>query len=123
MAPVMGRAVVLVLLLLDVVSSSSTSDYCHFTPRHTLCGDQVSRCVEPPPPPPPPPLSYLQGLGAACGGTALARGVSEAEREEIVELHNQFRALLARGGERRGRPGPQPPAANMKEMVSRIVAL
>ena len=30
----------------------------------------------------------------------------------------RLRAQLARGEERRGRPGPQPPAANMREMVS-----
>merc|ERR1719154_1031727 len=29
----------------------------------------------------------------------------------------RFRAKIANGQERRGRPGPQPPAANMKEMV------
>ena len=29
-----------------------------------------------------------------------------------------YRAKLANGFERRGRPGPQPPAADMEEMVS-----
>ena len=38
--------------------------------------------------------------------------------KEILEVHNRFRAKIARGEERRGSPGPQPPAANMKIMVS-----
>ena len=42
-APVMGRTVagLLVVMLVDLVSSS-TSDYCHFTAHHTLCGYEVS---------------------------------------------------------------------------------
>ena len=35
----------------------------------------------------------------------------------------RFRARLARGEEDRGSPGPQPPASNMREMVSSMFSL
>ena len=38
----------------------------------------------------------------------------------IMSLFIRLRAKLARGEERRGRPGPQPPAANMRQMVTTI---
>ena len=60
----------------------------------------------------------MQGSGPACNGQPLSRGVSEAEMATILEVHNRYRAKIARGEERRGSPGPQPPAANMKIMVS-----
>ena len=60
----------------------------------------------------------MQGSGPACNGQPLARGVTEAEMKTILEVHNRYRAKIARGEERRGSPGPQPPAANMKIMVS-----
>jgi hypothetical protein len=44
--------------------------------------------------------------------------VSAAERSEIVRVHNEFRAVIANGLEAFGKPGPQPPAADMEEMVS-----
>ena len=61
----------------------------------------------------------LQGPGPACGSQLLGRGVTAEEREVILQTHNMLRARIASGRERRGRPGPQPPAANMKQMVSR----
>ena len=60
----------------------------------------------------------MQGSGPACNGQPLSRGVTEAEMKTILEVHNRYRAKIARGEERRGSPGPQPPAANMKIMVS-----
>ena len=39
----------------------------------------------------------------------------------IMSLFIRLRAKLARGEERRGRPGPQPPAANMRQMVTTIL--
>ena len=38
-----------------------------------------------------------------------------------MSLFIRLRAKLARGEERRGRPGPQPPAANMRQMVTTIL--
>ena len=34
-----------------------------------------------------------------------------------MDLHNKKRMLIANGLEKRGDPGPQPPAANMMELV------
>lgn len=39
------------------------------------------------------------------------------EKELILELHNNMRSKVARGEETKGKPGPQPPAANMRELV------
>lgn len=60
----------------------------------------------------------LQGFGASCGGNVLSSGVSDAEKAEIIKLHNEYRQKLANGQEKRGRPGPQPQAADMEQMVS-----
>ena len=105
----------LLLLLVMMVSLATAEDgYCALSPRHTLC--------------------RYTGLGRACGGRALGRGVTRAEVggalqlvmvvmmvlqvETILDTHNQLRARLARGEEARGSPGPQPPAADMRKMVN-----
>merc|ERR1719507_1390112 len=79
-----------------LATTSTATNYCSITPKHTMC--------------------QYQGLGKACGGNSLRRGVTEDERKEIVDVHNMVRGKLARGEERRGRPGPQPAAANMRLM-------
>lgn len=61
-------------------------------------------------------MCRYKGTGPACGGHTLDRGITEEEKHGIVEIHNKLRALLARGEEKRGRPGPQPEAADMEEM-------
>ena len=38
-----------------------------------------------------------------------------------MRIHNELRAKLANGKERRGRPGPQPPAADMEQMVGQEI--
>ena len=38
-----------------------------------------------------------------------------------MDLHNKKRMKIANGLEKRGDPGPQPPAANMMELVSDII--
>ena len=65
-------------------------------------------------------LPLCQATGPACNGQPLSRGVTPAEIQTILEVHNRYRARIARGEETRGSPGPQPPAANMKIMVSLI---
>jgi hypothetical protein len=44
--------------------------------------------------------------------------VTAADKTLIVELHNKMRRQVAKGLEKRGNPGPQRAAANMREMVS-----
>ena len=58
----------------------------------------------------------LQGFGRTCPAP-LRRGVSEGDKGVIVSLHNKLRSQVALGQESRGLPGPQPPAADMLEMV------
>ena len=48
----------------------------------------------------------------------LQGGVRPEEIRVILDLHNQYRARVAMGQERRGRGGPQPPAANMRQLVT-----
>jgi hypothetical protein len=43
-----------------------------------------------------------------------------AEKQEILDVHNELRRRVAQGLETTGRPGPQPPAANMRKLVSEI---
>lgn len=47
----------------------------------------------------------------------MGQGLNANEIKTVVELHNKLRSGLANGQEGRGSPGPQPPAANMLEMV------
>lgn len=44
-------------------------------------------------------------------------GITDKERDLILSLHNELRALVAQGNESRGDPGPQPEAANMHQLV------
>ena len=44
--------------------------------------------------------------------------MTEKEKKIILDIHNKLRSRIAGGGERRGQPGPQPGASNMKIMVS-----
>lgn len=57
-----------------------------------------------------------QGYGAKCG-QVLSSGTTEQDIQEILKVHNELRAKLANGLEKRGKPGPQPPAADMEQMV------
>ena len=43
--------------------------------------------------------------------------VTAADKTLIVNIHNQMRRQVAKGLEKRGSPGPQPAAANMREIV------
>jgi len=85
------------LLFLWLPSVAPKPDYCAISKQHTMCG--------------------YQGLGPKCGGRDLGRKVTEEEKRIILDTHNKYRAKIASGNEKRGRPGPQPPAANMKQMV------
>merc|ERR1719245_2448515 len=62
-------------------------------------------------------MCQYQGPGPACNGKPLARGITEQEKQEILDIQNKLRSKIATGKERRGKPGPQPGASNMKIMV------
>eukprot|EP00092_Neocalanus_flemingeri_P074856 GFUD01092631.1.p1 GENE.GFUD01092631.1~~GFUD01092631.1.p1 ORF type:complete len:564 (-),score=152.43 GFUD01092631.1:25-1716(-) len=87
----------LVTTTLVVTQILAQSDYCLISPQHTMC--------------------QYEGAGPACNGQPLARGVTKEQIVEILDVHNRYRSLIARGEETRGSPGAQPPAANMKQMV------
>ncbi len=55
-------------------------------------------------------------MSPTCG-TPLGRGLTASEKAEVVNLHNKLRAKVANGQETRGQTGPQPPAADMLELV------
>lgn len=73
----MVNTITMITVLLTILSSSlAESDYCKFTAKHTMC--------------------QYQGSGPACNGQPLSRGVSEAEKATILEVHNRYRAKIAR---------------------------
>ena len=87
------------LFVLTMVTATVKAefDYCTITKKHTMCNSD-------------------QGFGDKCG-TVLGSGITNQDRQEIVRVHNELRSEIANGRERRGKPGPQPPAANMEQMV------
>eukprot|EP00091_Calanus_sinicus_P011297 TRINITY_DN2560_c0_g1_i1.p1 TRINITY_DN2560_c0_g1~~TRINITY_DN2560_c0_g1_i1.p1 ORF type:complete len:152 (-),score=37.15 TRINITY_DN2560_c0_g1_i1:200-610(-) len=62
-------------LMLPMVLAQS--DYCAISSQHTMC--------------------QYKGAGPACNGQPLARGVSKQEIQQILDVHNRYRSLIARG--------------------------
>ncbi len=62
--------------------------------------------------------NFQNNVSPRCGPPEdiLERGLSDEERTLVARLHNERRAFVANGLERRGDPGPQPPAANMMQL-------
>ena len=60
---------------------------------------------------------FFQGIGASCNGGFVARGLSESEKAAALDLHNKLRSKVALGQETRGTTGPQPPAADMRQLA------
>ena len=58
----------------------------------------------------------LQGVSPRCGNP-VGRGLSQAEKNEVVSMHNKLRSKVANGLEKRGSNGPQPSASDMLELV------
>lgn len=79
-------------------AAGQETNYCDFASEHTLCesSERESR----------------------CGTQVRGSGVSSQDAATIVAMHNQLRSQVARGEETRGAPGPQPPGANIRTMVS-----
>jgi len=84
------------ILAVVLVGLVGAQDYCSITKQHTMC--------------------KYQGIGKSCNGEALKRGVNTIEKFKILKVHNKLRAKIANGEEKRGKPGPQPPASNMRKM-------
>ncbi|XP_051164451.1 venom allergen 3-like isoform X1 [Leptopilina boulardi] len=82
-------------ILTIVVLIQGQNDYCNICPDHTMC-----RFTNPRP---------------VCN--ARVSSLTPAQESEIVRIHNEYRQRVASGQERRGRPGPQPRARNMPNMV------
>jgi len=80
------------------VASAQTCDYSSICADHTMCKypteDYGEYCLSP-----------------------LCSGVDAATQQQIVDLHNELRRKVAKGLEKRGNPGPQPPASNMREFI------
>lgn len=72
--------------------------YCNIHQNHTLC-------------------LFQDSVSDTCG-QVVERGLSQDEKVLVTRLHNERRSFIARGLELRGDPGPQPPAANMMQLVS-----
>ena len=67
-------------------------------------------------------LSCLtQGYGRNCGKPIYSGVNSNADKQTIVNEHNNLRRQVALGREKRGSAGAQPSAANMRKMVSRVL--
>jgi len=67
-------------------------------------------------------LSCLtQGYGRNCGKPIYSGVNSNADKQTIVDVHNNLRRQVAQGREKRGSAGAQPSAANMRKMVSRVL--
>lgn len=76
----------------DDTEEESKCDYTHFEESHTM---------------------LLPPSGCKIHKT----GITEEDKEDILRIHNNLRAKVARGEEAQGNPGPQPPAADMRELV------
>ena len=64
-------------------------------------------------------LRSSQGIGKACGQLK-SRGVTSEDMAVILDVHNKLRAKVANGQEHRGQIYQQPPAANMRQLVSEL---
>ncbi|XP_020284652.1 venom allergen 3-like [Pseudomyrmex gracilis] len=84
-----------------IAASSKPTNYCNLQsckPNiHTMCKYKSNN------------------LGSACVNHS-DRGLTNKEKNAIVNKHNEFRQRVASGKETRGNPGPQPPAASMPNL-------
>ncbi|XP_069677996.1 venom allergen 5-like [Periplaneta americana] len=62
-------------------------------------------------------MCKYSGFGAKCGSHVKSSGVKRNEdKKAVVDAHNKLRSRVALGQETLGKPGPQPPAANMHKL-------
>ena len=77
------------LFVMIVIRHASSYNYCTVTPYHTLCG--------------------YKGPKATCG-TTYARGLTQKEKNWVLDYHNKLRSKVAMGYT------SQPSASNMMEL-------
>ncbi|KAK0082524.1 hypothetical protein PV325_010250 [Microctonus aethiopoides] len=61
-------------------------------------------------------LRKFDDVGGTCNNIDSA-DLEPQDADAIVHQHNEYRNTIASGEETRGKPGPQPPAKNMMELV------
>ncbi|KAK2583874.1 hypothetical protein KPH14_001148 [Odynerus spinipes] len=92
----------LVVIATIIGLSYGDTDYCQIKcPRST----QHTMCI----------YGKSTGPSSKCG-VVKAAGPTAEEKSQILQEHNEFRQKVAKGLENRGKPGPQPPAKNMKTL-------
>ena len=86
----------IIILISFLCFIADGNPYCEISPKHNLC-------------------IYKDGvMDPACGG-AQYTPITDEQKMEIVNLHNEFRRKVASGAT------SQPNAANMREIVSHTV--
>ena len=63
-------------------------------------------------------MNILSWKNAKPACNAKSYGLTPQQKNEIVNMHNTYRQNVASGNEKRGKPGPQPRANNMPNLVS-----
>lgn len=93
----MFRFGVVIILAISLCGAyGKLNSYCSLCEDHTMC--------------------QFQGIGEACVDVGEG-GVSEADKNQIIETHNWYRRIIAGGHESKGINGPQPKAANLMKFT------
>ncbi|XP_018377396.1 PREDICTED: venom allergen 3-like isoform X2 [Trachymyrmex cornetzi] len=99
MAGIYNFLYILVITMFTIVTAA---DYCNMKScskkgDHTMC-------------------KYSSKPAKECGQTSRT-GLTDKEKKEIVDKHNELRQKVASGAEKRGNPGPQPKAVSMSNVT------
>lgn len=87
-----------ILILMSLLLTTNAED-CSYS---TLCSDHT--------------MCKYQGYGTNCGTPIYSGVTSDNDKQAVVDAHNDLRSQVAQGTEVKGNPGPQPSAANMREI-------
>ncbi|XP_011871194.1 PREDICTED: venom allergen 3-like [Vollenhovia emeryi] len=90
-------------LVAIAVTVVTATDYCNVK----SCTDKSSHTM----------CKYSSASPAEACNQSNNIGLSNADKNAIVAKHNELRQKVASGQETRGRPGPQPAAVNMPNLV------
>jgi len=85
------------LLVVTLLGVANAFDYCSISSQNTRC------------------LHGVDDIGSSCE-QVYQISLNDAEKDYIVSIHNELRRKVAKGLETRGQNGPQPSAANMREL-------